>query len=66
MLFDRQTERLKAIHTYGLDEATQARAQGWAIFFATVLLETGLIDNLDHAAIGRNTLRRLEEDAWSH
>ncbi|MGD1865316.1 MAG: hypothetical protein ACFB0D_12240 [Phormidesmis sp.] len=47
---------------YGIDNATRDRAQGWAIFFATVLLETGLAGHPIHAAIGANTLRRLEED----
>lgn len=68
MLFAQQGERVKAIRAYrmneatGLDKATRLRAQGWAIFFATVLLETGLVDNPSHAAIGRNTLRRLDAD----
>ena len=64
MLFDRKSERDSAKRLYGLDDATYFRAQGWAIYFATVLLETGLVDNPSHAAIGFNTLRRLEEDSW--
>jgi len=62
MLFERSAERSKAIAFYGADDATCLRAQGWAIFFATVLLATGLVDHPSHAAIGFNTLRRLEGD----
>lgn len=61
MIFERHSDRIKAIEAYGLDKAIRFRAEGWAIFFATVLLKTGLVDNPSHAAIGRSTLQRLTE-----
>ncbi len=63
MLFDSQGARQQAIKAYGADDGLVLRAQGWAIFFATILLKNGLVDNPSHAAIGRNTLRRLAEDS---
>ena len=68
MLFERPEERMSAIAAYGInrtdmDEATCLRAKGWAIFFAIILLKTGLVGNLSHAAIGRATLRRLIQDS---
>lgn len=62
MLFERAEARAGAIASYGMDDATCLRAKGWAVFFATILLKTGLVDNLSHAAIGHATLRRLLQD----
>ncbi len=63
MLFSRKADRERAIAYYGhLSIATLQRAKGWAIFFAIILLDTGLIDNPRHAAIGRKTLHYIEED----
>ncbi|MEL6937832.1 MAG: aminoglycoside phosphotransferase family protein [Cyanobacteria bacterium J06598_1] len=59
MLFEQGATRDRAFDVYGADAATRLRAQGWAVFFATILLKTGRVDNPSHAAIGRNTLRRL-------
>ena len=42
--------------------ATWLRAQGWAVFFATLLLDTGLVDNARHAAMGRAVFERLHAD----
>ncbi len=40
-----------------------ARAKGWAVFFATVLLDTGLADHPAHAAMGEAILRRIADNA---
>lgn len=49
--------RQKAIAAYGeVSEATLARAKGWAILFGVVLLDSGLVDRSQHAAIGQNIL----------
>ena len=46
--------------SYGdIDQATLARAKGWAVLFGTLLLETGLVDHRRHAAVGAKILRRL-------
>lgn len=64
MLFASKSDRAKALTHYGnLSTATLHRAKGWAVFFAIILLDTGIIDNPRHAAIGRKTLRHLTEDA---
>ncbi|HVM40394.1 MAG TPA: aminoglycoside phosphotransferase family protein [Acidimicrobiia bacterium] len=44
----------------GIDDVTWARARGWAVFFAVVLLDTGRIDDLAFETVARTTLRRLE------
>ena len=60
MLFAEPHARQAALAAYGdLSEATLRRAQGWAVVFGVVLLETGLVDNPRHAAIGQQTLRHL-------
>jgi len=64
MLFSKRMDRERAIACYGnLSTATLQRAKGWAIFFAIILLDTGLIDNPRHAAIGHKTLLHVKEDA---
>ncbi len=63
MLFDDPGGREALFGAYrGLDEATVARARGWALFFGVVLLDSGLADNSFHAAVGERTLRRLTRD----
>jgi aminoglycoside phosphotransferase (APT) family kinase protein len=63
MLFDEPQARRMALTAYGdLSAATLARARGWAVHFATILLDSGLVDNPRHALIGELTLRRLETD----
>jgi aminoglycoside phosphotransferase (APT) family kinase protein len=68
MLFDDPTARQFALATYGglsgsnLSEATIHRSIGWAILFGVVLLDTGLVDNPRHAAMGARTLRRVAVD----
>jgi aminoglycoside phosphotransferase (APT) family kinase protein len=63
MLFSDQNIRQQAITKYpNVSQATLQRAKGWAIFFAVVLLDTGLVDNPKHAAIGERTLRHVLQD----
>jgi aminoglycoside phosphotransferase (APT) family kinase protein len=63
MLFDDPAARRFALEIYGgLSEATIHRSIGWAILFGVVLLDTGLVDNPRHAAMGARTLRRVAVD----
>lgn len=55
--------RAECLSEYGPPEDLLARAKGWAVFFATMLLDTGRVDHPRHAAMGRAIFRRLEEDA---
>lgn len=66
MLFDEPAVRRRVMRRYGATEAQALRAQGWAVFFGTVFLETGLADHPRHAAIGASVLRRLvqADGAW--
>jgi aminoglycoside phosphotransferase (APT) family kinase protein len=62
MLLPTIAARESAMAEYGsVSTGTWARALGWAINLGTLLLETGLADNLRHAAIGQLTLRRIVE-----
>lgn len=61
-LFENAKARKAALDAYGASEAETARALAWAISFGSVLLATGQIDNPRHAAMGRDTLRRVAED----
>jgi aminoglycoside phosphotransferase (APT) family kinase protein len=40
--------------------ATWIRARGWAVFFGVVLLDTGLVNEPRHAALGRRVLTQVE------
>jgi hypothetical protein len=56
-LFPDRHLRQQAIDAYGeVSEATLARAKGWAILFGVVLLDSGLVDRSQHAAIGLKIL----------
>jgi aminoglycoside phosphotransferase (APT) family kinase protein len=62
MLLPTVAARESAMAEYGnVPAATWARALGWAVNLGTVLLETGLVDNPRHAAIGELTLQRIAE-----
>ncbi len=62
MLFEDVKARAAALTEYAnISEDTLQRAQGWAILFGVVLLDSGLIDNPEHAAMGEKTLRRVAE-----
>lgn len=63
MLFSQPDVRKQVIAEYGnISEATLQRAKGWAVIFGVVLLDSGLIDNPRHAAMGEKVLYRLLED----
>jgi aminoglycoside phosphotransferase (APT) family kinase protein len=63
ILFSDKNARQQAIAAYtAVSEDTLCRAKGWAILLGVVLLDTGLVDSPQHAAIGEKTLRRIIED----
>ncbi len=54
--------RQQAIDAYGdVSEATLVRAKGWAILFGVVLLDSGLVDHPQHAAIGQRILQSVHQ-----
>ena len=54
--------RQQAIDTYGgISEMTLVRAKGWAILLGVVLLDSGLVDNPQHAAMGQKILQSLAQ-----
>lgn len=60
MLFADRAARDEALAAYGpISEATRQRAQGWAVLFGAMLLDTGLADNPRNARIGERTLCRV-------
>lgn len=63
MLLDEPAARHSTLSTYGIaDQTLVQRAIGWAVVFGVLLLDTGLVDHAEHAAMGADTLRRVEED----
>lgn len=60
MLFAEENARQMAINAYAPSPDLLARAKGWAVFFAAVLLDTGLVDTPRHAEMGRVTFERLD------
>lgn len=63
MLFSDQQARQQAIAEYGpVSDPTLRRAKGWAILFAIMLLDSGLVDNPRNAVMGERTLRRISGD----
>lgn len=63
MLFPEPQSRREVALEYNASNLTLQRAKGWAIYFGVVLLDTGLIDNPQLAAIGEKILQRIGEDA---
>jgi aminoglycoside phosphotransferase (APT) family kinase protein len=63
MLFPDSIAREHALLDYGADVATIRRAKGWAVFFAVMLLDTGLQDHPPHATIGASILRQLQAES---
>ncbi|MBP1638747.1 MAG: hypothetical protein H6Q17_330 [Bacteroidetes bacterium] len=59
MLFEREEVRKEALKLYGASESMTKRSIGWAIFFGTMLLESGLDSNPGHARVGEFTLKNL-------
>lgn len=62
VLFEDAAARRRVLERYAPDQATLDRARGWAMMFATVLLDSGLINSPRHAVMGADTFRRLEAD----
>ncbi len=61
-LLPEQHLRQQAIDVYGeVSEATLDRAKGWAILFGVVLLDSGLVDRSQHAAIGQKILQYVAQ-----
>lgn len=64
MLFEDSKARQSALEAYGeISDATLVRAKGWAVLFGVLLLDAGLVDNPEHAEIGRRALVRVAQDA---
>lgn len=59
MLFESKTTRDEALEYYGVDNALKERSIGWAIYFATILLDTGMQSNVRHAKMGEFTFQNL-------
>ncbi len=62
MLLDDAAARQEALSRYAASADEIARAKGWAVLFAFLLLEHGLIDNPRHATMALSTLRRVSDD----
>lgn len=61
-VFGEPLAREEAMRSCGeVSEATWARARGWAFAFGVMLLDSGLADHPQHAAMGEATLARLGE-----
>ena len=62
MILSSRQDRDECLECYQPSSALAVRAKGWAVFFATVLLETGLVDHPRHAEMGKTILQRLSDD----
>lgn len=59
MLFPDKKVRDNALQRYIIDDELKSRSIGWAIYFATVLLDTGMGSNPRHAKMGEQTFENL-------
>ena len=59
MLFDDEKAIGLALHHLQADAALIARARGWAFSFATMLVDSGRVDNPRHEAMGYRTFKAL-------
>jgi aminoglycoside phosphotransferase (APT) family kinase protein len=62
MLLPDRRAREAALEAYAPSPATRIRARGWAFLFATMLLDSGLINHSRHALMGKATFERLQEE----
>ena len=62
MLFSEHIARERVLLDCGANADTVARAKGWAVLFGVTLLDTGIQDHSQHAAIGYTALRQLDND----
>lgn len=62
LLFADRSAREHALQIYGPDQATLDRARAWAVLFATVLLDSGLVNNPRHATLGRQAFQRIDAE----
>lgn len=62
MLLEDAPARKEAMTCYAASADEIARAKGWAVLLASLLLEHGLIDNPSHVTMALSTLRSLSED----
>ncbi|MGB3294637.1 MAG: phosphotransferase [Phormidesmis sp.] len=61
-LFPNQHLRQQAIDAYEeVSAATLTRAKGWAIFFGVGLLDSGLVNHPQHAALGQRILQSVAQ-----
>ena len=66
MVLPTSKSRETAVAEYGdVPLATWLRARAWAVFFGTVLLDTGMVDHPQHAKIGELALRRVAEGPFT-
>jgi aminoglycoside phosphotransferase (APT) family kinase protein len=65
MLLGDTAARNEALSRYAASADEIVRAKGWAVLFASLLLEHGLIDNPRHVTMALSTLRRLSESRKS-
>lgn len=67
MLF-RETSQIEDFFAaYGpVSENTLVRAEGWAIAFGVMLLDTGLVSNRRHEVLGREILKNLNRNSLSN
>jgi aminoglycoside phosphotransferase (APT) family kinase protein len=63
-LFDDPAARQTALQEYGASADLVARAKGWVVLMAAILLDTSLQDEPRHAKMGADMFRRLEEDGF--
>jgi aminoglycoside phosphotransferase (APT) family kinase protein len=61
-LFAEASARKAVLDHYGADEAMRVRAMARALYIGVVLLDSGLVDRPEHAAIGQTILDRVEAD----
>ena len=62
MLLPTRALRAEAIDAYGpASAATWARARGWVVAFATMMLDAGLAGDARFAAMGEQVMRHLAE-----
>jgi len=61
LLADRTAREIAMNACVPTSTSTWQRARGWAVLFGITLLDTGLVDNARHAAMGDAILRRIVE-----
>jgi len=62
MCFPQEIIRNEGLAVYGIETETIQRARAWCVYYAAILVDTGMVDNPPHEKMGVELFKVLEKD----